>query len=104
MLFKIGIERKIKMNSAKQKFLDNLYDETRIEITRQVEAEVIVEMKKKLKVMVSNKIITDTEAQEFAKSKDISLGNISNTTNIRATRVTTPADPCTRSISPTAHC
>ena len=101
------------MNSAKQKFLDNLYDETRIEITRKVETEVVIEFKKKLKVMVSNNIISDVEAREFAKSKDISLGTTvttrtssgnSGNSGTSGTRTAPSVDPCTRSVSPTAHC
>jgi hypothetical protein len=64
-------QRRENMNNAKLKFLDNLYDETRSEVMKRVEAEVIVEVKKKIKTMVSANIITDVEAKEFATSKNI---------------------------------
>ena len=79
------------MNNAKLKFLDNLYDETKVEIMKRVEAEVIIEITKKLKAMVSANIITDAEAREFAKTKDINLG-ITVTTRMKTKEE--PVDPC----------
>ena len=82
------------MNNAKLKFLDNLYDETKVEIMKRVEAEVIIEITKKLKAMVSNNIITDAEAREFAKTKDINLGiTVTTRTKTKETPVV-PVDPC----------
>lgn len=93
------------MNNAKVKFLENLYDETRIEITRQVEQAAADDFKKKLNAMVANNIITRAEAVEFATLKDIEMGNQANIRTTRTARTITPAaDPCTRNVTNHGRC